>query len=459
MNRLFDEIKEKQSVLILGFGKEGKSTYRWISSHFSSIEIGIADRDPAIEEDFHREFPGKEAIFHLGQHYLEAVENYPLTIKSPGVALPVGWSPGIKSRVTSQTDLVLKNYHRQVIGVTGTKGKSTTSSLVHHLIVGSGRDAVLVGNIGLPPFDHLEKVSDNTIIVFELSSNMLEDISNAPHIAVLLNLYPEHLDRYPTLKDYYDAKMNILACQRKDDVFIYNQDIPEISRRITEFAMERNYFAFSSGIKMRNGASLDGEDIFLSENGTARHFIRITDQFLLRGKHNRMNMMAALLAARAAGVEDEAIRQGLATFKGLEHRLEYVGSYRDIEFYNDSIATIPEAAMAAVRSLPDTDTLILGGYDRGLDYAGLTDFLAGSGVRNFIFLGKAGKRMLELFRMRGKEGINLFEAGDLEEAFRIIPEVTRPGRICLLSPAAASYDIFKNFEERGSVFKKLARSL
>jgi UDP-N-acetylmuramoyl-L-alanine---L-glutamate ligase len=459
MNKLFDEIKEKRSILLLGFGKEGKSTYRWISNHLSDIGIGIADRDPGVEEEFRKEFPGQKAIFHLGQHYLEAVENYPLTIKSPGVALPEGWSPGIKSRVTSQTDLVLKNYHRQVIGVTGTKGKSTTSSLIHHLIVGSGRDAVLVGNIGLPPFDHLEKVSDSTIIVFELSSNMLEDISNAPYIAVLLNLYPEHLDRYATLKDYYDAKMNILACQLEDDVFIYNEDIPEIGRRITEFALGRNYLSFSSGIPLQNGAYLDGEDILLSENGIVRHFIRITDQFLLRGKHNRMNMMATLLAARAAGIEDEAIRQGLATFKGLEHRLEYVGRYSDIEFYNDSIATIPEAAMAAVKSLPDTDTMILGGYDRGLDYTGLTDFLASSGVRNFIFLGKAGKRMLELFRMKGKEGINLFEAGDLGEAFRIIPEVTRPGKICLLSPAAASYDIFKNFEERGTVFKKLARSL
>jgi UDP-N-acetylmuramoyl-L-alanine---L-glutamate ligase len=169
--------------------------------------------------------------------------------------------------------------------------------------------------------------------------------------------------------------------------------------------------------------------------------------------------MAAILAAQNAGAGDEAIRQGLLTFQGLEHRLEYVGEYQGIHFYNDSIATIPEAAIAAVKSLPETDTLILGGYDRMLDYSVLIDFLFQSGVRNFIFLGKAGMRIYEGFRAAGKVNKHLFPAGSMEEACALAFSQTAKGKICLLSPAAASYDSFKNFEERGRLFKKIARGL
>jgi UDP-N-acetylmuramoylalanine--D-glutamate ligase len=169
-----------------------------------------------------------------------------------------------------------------------------------------------------------------------------------------------------------------------------------------------------------------------------------------------MNMMAALLASRMAGANDEAIRQGLKTFKGLEHRLEYVGEYQGIHFYNDSIATIPEAAMAAVKSLPGTDTMILGGFDRMLDYTDLVSFLVQSQVMNFIFTGKAGERMLEIFRASSNEK-RLIRANDLKQACEEAFRVTQKGKICLLSPAAASYDSFKNFEERGNLFKKIAR--
>jgi UDP-N-acetylmuramoylalanine--D-glutamate ligase len=170
-----------------------------------------------------------------------------------------------------------------------------------------------------------------------------------------------------------------------------------------------------------------------------------------------MNMMAALLAARLAGASNDLIRQGLTTFQGLEHRLEYVGEYRGIHFYNDSIATIPEAAIAAVKALPATDTLILGGYDRMLDYSGLIDFLVRSEVKNFIFTGKAGDRMLEGFKPMRSNDKRLFRAEDLAEACEKAFEVTARGKICLLSPAAASYDQFKNFEERGRLFKKLVK--
>ena len=197
----------------------------------------------------------------------------------------------------------------------------------------------------------------------------------------------------------------------------------------------------------------------ICKDGREEIFMDLAGDFPLKGQHNRMNMMAAILAARQVNADDNSIREGLRTFKGLEHRLEYAGCYRGIHFYNDSIATIPEATIAAVRTLPDTDTLILGGFDRMLDYTAMIDFLVHSGVKNFIFLGKAGIRMYEGFRSYERGDKNLLPAGSLQEAFELIIKVTEKGKICLLSPAAASYDSFRNFEERGSLFKKIAGSL
>jgi UDP-N-acetylmuramoyl-L-alanine---L-glutamate ligase len=459
MNKLLSHLLSNRKLLLLGFGREGRSTFRYIRKHFPDVTINIADRNP----DLLREAPEKnmEPWFHqhLGTEYLESLADYQLIIKSPGVALPEGYTIKPGTILTSQTHLMLEAYHRQIIGVTGTKGKSTTSSLIYHLLQKSGIQSILVGNIGLPPFDQLDQVNDETRIAFEMSSHQLEDSILAPHIAVLLNLYPEHLDRYPSLEDYYGTKMRILSGQLEGDVFIYNEDIPVIMSRISEFESERNYFSFSSGYHMKNGCYLSGNRIIRCIDGSESDFISVTDDFALKGIHNKMNMMAAILAAQNAGADDQAIRQGLADFKGLEHRLEYVGEFKGIQFYNDSIATIPEAAIAAVKSLPGTDTIILGGYDRMLDYSELIGFLYQSRVKNFIFLGKAGLRMFEGFKAMGKTNKNLLEVKSMEEACALAFRLTAKGKICLLSPAAASYDSFKNFEERGRLFKKIARGL
>jgi UDP-N-acetylmuramoylalanine--D-glutamate ligase len=459
MVELLKPLLEKHKLLILGFGKEGQSTFRYIRCHFPDLHLAIADLDTELQAKTGDLLKSAGITLHLGQNYLESIKSYRFIIKSPGVGLPEQYKPGPGTLLTSQTRLMLQAYHRQIIGITGTKGKSTTTSLTHHLLKTSGIPSVLVGNIGVPPFDYLDRVDQDTRIVFEMSSHQLEDSILAPHISVLLNLFPEHLDRYRSLEDYYSAKMRILAGQVEDDIFIFNEDIPGISERIKEIDSGRKFFSFSSGYMMKEGAFLAEERIMLRHNGIESVYITISEDFALKGRHNRMNMMAALLAARQAGANDEAIREGLRTFTGLEHRLEYAGYFRGIHFYNDSIATIPEATIAAVRTLPDTDTLILGGFDRMLDYEAMIEFLAYSQVKNFIFLGKAGLRMYESFQVIGNHGKALVRAGSLQEAMEIAARVTGKGKICLLSPAAASYDSFRNFEERGSLFKKIAGSL
>lgn len=456
MKDLLSPLLANRKLLILGFGREGQSTFRYIRQHFPDLQIGIADRDKDLASKTGEMLSSPNLSLYLGDDYLTSLSAYQLIIKSPGVGLHAELEIHKDTILTSQTYLMLRAYHRQIIGITGTKGKSTTSSLVHHLLQTAGIPSILVGNIGLPPFDYLDQVDPETRIVFEMSSHQLEDSILAPHIAVLLNLYPEHLDRYPSLEAYYGAKMRILAGQLEDDVFIYNEDIPGISERINQINARRKYFSFSSGFHMKEGCYLSGNFINLCRKGIESAFIKVTDDFRLKGQHNRMNMMAAILAAHNSGAGDDFIRQGLKTFHGLEHRLEFVGEYKGISFYNDSIATIPEATIAAVRALPETDTLILGGYDRMLDYSSMIDFLIHSRVRNFIFLGKAGLRMHEGFLSVNKEDKNLYIAGSMKEAIDIAFRSTATGRICLLSPAAASYDSFKNFEERGHLFKKIA---
>jgi UDP-N-acetylmuramoyl-L-alanine---L-glutamate ligase len=454
---LLKPLLASRKLLILGFGREGQSTFRYFRRHFPGLPVAIADQDEDLRNKTGDILNEPVVSLFLGDRYLDSLENYQLVIKSPGVGLPAGIKTAPGGIITSQTRLMLEAFHRQIIGITGTKGKSTTSSLIHHLLTTSGIPAILVGNIGRPPFDYLDQVDSRTHIVYEMSSHQLEDTILAPHIAVLLNLFPEHLDRYPSLEAYYSTKMRILSGQIEKDFFIYNEDIPGISDRIKQLDAKRNYFSFSAGLHMDNGCYLSDDLIVICIDGNVAEFIKITDEFPLKGNHNRMNMMAAILAARIAGAEDENIRQGLKTFQGLEHRLEYVGEFNGIHFYNDSIATIPEAAIAAVKALPQTDTLILGGYDRMLDYSTMIDFLIHSQVRNFIFSGKAGERMFEGFNAADINVKNLFRVDSLQQACETAFRVTEKGKICLLSPAAASYDRFKNFEERGKLFKKIAR--
>lgn len=458
MKHLLAPLLEKRNVLILGFGKEGQSTFRYIRAHFPGLPVAVADMDEHLEERAGNLVKQAGVTLFTGSGYLKSLPFYGLVIKSPGVVIPAAYEIKPGTLVTSQTRLMLKAFQRKIIGITGTKGKSTTSSLTHHLLSTAGKPSVLVGNIGLPPFDYLDRIGHDTRIVYEMSSHQLEDAILAPHIAVLLNLYPEHLDRYSSPEAYYSAKMRILSFQSEGDTFIYNEDIPGIGERIRITGAKRRFLSFSAGFRMNEGCYLSDGRIYLRHDGKDELVAGAgEEEYHLKGQHNRMNMMAAVLAAREAGASDDAVKAGLKTFMGLEHRLEYVGINRGIHFYNDSIATIPEATMAAVRALPLTDTLILGGYDRGLDYSALVNFLCQSDVRNFFFLGKAGERIFNGMKAAKKEDKHLYPVGSLQEAFTLIFRVTGKGRVCLLSPAAASYDSFRNFEERGHIFKKIAR--
>ena len=461
MDKLIRETLEGKTVVILGFGREGRSTYRLIRKALPGLKLTIADADEKVKAD--PVAAGDPDIrWKLGKDYLKGLDTFDRIIRTPGISLrdlPVEILPG---KITSQTDLFLRHYSRQVIGVTGTKGKSTTTTLIWHILKWAGRDAVLLGNIGRPAFTCLDEIGPETHIVFELSSHQLEYLAVAPHVSLLLNLFPEHLDTYPSFKDYRLAKWNIVLKQEKEDIFIFNADDPLIRELMNEMRLIRDFRPFSVETELCDGSFVKDGFVHYAGDCETEPVYDLSKKRKIKGDHNLRNIMAAITACKTLGISNEIIQEGIASFTGLEHRLEYAGEFHGIRFYNDSISTIPEATIAAVKTLEDVDTLILGGFDRGIDYSGLAEFLVHSPVRNLILVGEAGRRINEEMKNRNEmkeaKGKKLFMVKRFDEFIDIAIKETKPGHICLLSPAAASYDEFPNFEIRGKRFNELIAS-
>ena len=271
----------------------------------------------------------------------------------------------------------------------------------------------------------------------------------------MLNLFEEHLDHYNTYLDYQKAKYNIALCQNKDDFFVYNID----DERIMNLIRNQHFVSFSKGFSVNdiNNSYCYFNDNHIVVNDKRQKILPLnTEIFPLKGIHNYANLTAVVAAISCLeNVNIEDIMQFLPTFQPLKHRLENIGTYQGITFYNDSISTIPQATIAAVDALENVDTLILGGMDRGIDYQSLVDYFSNKKVRNFIFTGKAGERMMHLFKQKGIK--ELFFKDTYPEIVDLAKQITSKGKICLLSPAAASYDSFRNFEHRGDCFRELVK--
>ena len=413
-----------KSILVLGYGREGKSALDFIQHNLPDADYAVADQSPLNLDDV-KTFSGDD--------YLRHVEEYDIIIKSPGIPTRDFVAEDQLPKITSLTDLFLRFCQNPIIGVTGTKGKSTTSSLIHHLLKQTGRDTILVGNIGIACFDSIDQINENTIIVFEISCHQLEFIQASPHVAILLNLYEEHLDHYKDAEDYYNAKKNIYKYQGTNDTLIYGDIFQHASREeIAELPMHK--------IDIYHDINIPKENIHT-------HLV---------GDHNLHDIYAAISACEAVGVDrDEALKH-LDSFHGLPHRMEYVGEYDHIKFYNDSIATAQEAVINAVKALKEVDTLILGGMDRGLNYRPLVDFLRGSSVHNIILLPNTALVFQNLFQ-ESDFSQKLFPVANMADAVDVAFEKTAKNHICLLSPAAASYGFYKNFEERGEDYCNLVK--
>ena len=445
-----------KNILILGYGREGKTTYDLLRKCFADLKLTIADKQKTID-DIEKLKKDKNLALVLGDKYLENINKYDLIIKSPGIALHKLQVKVPQKIITSQSDLFLRLYSDQVIGVTGTKGKSTTSSLIYHIIKSHTDNTVLVGNIGTPPFEVIDRIDDDTIIVFELSCHQLIHINVSPHIAIMLNLFQEHLDFYDTFEDYALAKFNITKYQNESDYFIFNSDNEEIVKLLRKYYKSMSYYSYSLENDTDNGCIVRNNKVIYISEGKLEQVYDLTNNRSLKGKHNDLNLMAAIIACKLSEVPSKVISDGINSFNGLNHRMEFVGKYKGVNFYNDSIATIPEATIEAVKALRNVDTLILGGLDRGIDYSQLIIFLLKSEINNLIFLGDAGKRINNQLKAQNTK-LKAFLVKDMIEAVKIAKSITAKDKICLLSPAAASYDMFKDFEERGNTFIELVKN-
>ncbi|MGI6773513.1 MAG: UDP-N-acetylmuramoyl-L-alanine--D-glutamate ligase [Clostridiales bacterium] len=433
MSRTSDRFKayfENKKILILGFGKEGRSSYEFIRKILPEKPLAIADmKDIELKDDKVRLITGEDYLSHLSE--------FDLVLKSPGIPFKgVKIPEGVE--ITCQTDLFLRFSDFTAIGITGTKGKTTTSTLIYSMLREAGFDACLIGNIGVPVFEDID-MAQSAVAVIELSSHQLQFTRTSPHIAVLTNIYEEHLDHYDGgFAGYVSAKLNIVRHQTENDCFIYNGE------------QDLNEYIDMSDVKSRKipVKSLSDEEFLNNLTKGNPH---------LKGRHNLHDVLFAANAVRCLGVSDEAIKRAVDNFQGIEHRMEFVGSFDGVDYYNDCIATIPKAVLSAVEAL-DVGSLIIGGLDRGLDYTEFAKALAESSIDNLICLPDTGYTIGRLVDSLGAK-TRIIYAKDMEDAVRQAKLYTPKGKACLLSPAAASYNLYKGFEEKGRHYKKLVMEI
>lgn len=398
MDKTIAKVKDKR-ILIWGYGREGKSTEHFLKEYCqpASVEIFEGPRDGVREEE------------------------YDLIFVSPGICFEEDAPDFDNVKFTSQTELFLEEYGKQTVGITGTKGKSTTSAMLHRVLDAcSGHKAFLMGNIGKPCLDYLPEMDEESIAVFELSCHQCQRLRVDPHVAVFLDLFEDHLDRYHTMEHYFDAKSGITKHQTAEDLLFVGEQVPKLETKAQVIP------------------------VVLPEN----------EQFDLRipGQHNQLNAeFVKRIATGVFGCSEEQVREALAGFGGLPHRLEHCGTVDGIDYYDDSISTIPEAAIRAVNSVSNAGTVLIGGMDRGIEYDILIDFIRQHPEYQFILAYASGKRILESVR----DCLNVYYVEDLAAQVALAREITPAGKAVIMSNAAASYGYFKNFEERGDYFQKL----
>ncbi|NMB40004.1 MAG: UDP-N-acetylmuramoyl-L-alanine--D-glutamate ligase [Parcubacteria group bacterium] len=402
-----EELKNKK-VLILGIGREGLDTLKYLKEVFPKKIFAIADQKEELDSKTKKAIEGMDVF--LGKDYLKNVKDFDVIIKSPGIPFFK-----YKDKLTSQTELFFDNCPGEIIGVTGTKGKSTVASLIHSILKGS----YLVGNIETPSLSFLSKAKKDDIFVYELSSHQLMNLKKSPHIAVFLNIYPEHLDYYKNFEEYFSAKKNIYKYQSESDYLIFNPEI-EPKTKAKKIKIDVNDFAQ-----------------FLKNN---QQFLEIT---------HIDNLIAVLNVAKLFNVPEKDIIKSLNKYKRLPHRLEFVGEFKGIRFYDDSIATIPEAVVYALDSLgDDVETIILGGLDRGIKYDKLVKRIKKSNIKTIIAFPDSGEKIVRNIRSR------IYKVDNMKDAVDLAYKHTSKGKICLMSPASPSFNLFKDYKERGDLFKK-----
>lgn len=445
-------------VGVIGAGVENAALVPWLVRQKAKVVVTDEKRKEDLESV--NKLHDLPIEWRLGPHYLDHLSDFDVLIKTPG-ARPatrkkIDEAAGKGVEVTTQTNIFFEHCPAHTVGVTGTKGKGTTASLIYEMLKAAGFRVFLGGNIGNPPVTFLDELTPSSWVVLELSSFQLEDLFQSPHIAVVLSITPDHLDIHPSFQEYLEAKKHLVRYQSPQDYAVLLAD----NVRTMEFAVETpgelHYVSREKAVEQ--GAYVVGDRVVLRERGK-ESIIAKANEVQLVGRHNLENIAAASVAAYLAGAPLSAIRKAARSFPGLPHRLQLVGEFGGVKYYNDSFGTTPATAIAAIQSFRNPITLIVGGSSKKADFRELGELIAKkSTVNHVILLGSAEapkiRAAIESHMDRQQEQPDFYPVMSMDAAVKTAVKLAKPGEVVLLSPAAASFDLFSDYKDRGTQFTR-----
>ena len=447
-----------KKIAVLGIGLEGRSVIDFLQD--KSADITVLD-EKKNEKDIEGlgELKGKGVKFVFGK--FSGLDKYDIIFRSPDIVLHSEEIIKAKEKgveISSSTKLFFQLCAGKIVGVTGTKGKGTTSTLIYEMLKSQGIHVFLGGNIGVVPLGFLSEITPKSYVVLELSSFQLEDLDESPHIAVVLMITSEHLDHHKDTLEYIDAKRNIVRFQNPGDFAIVNKDYPTSNE--SDSFTDGEVYQISREFPVERGCYVkDGYIVTKLDNIEDR--IIATKEIFIPGRHNLENACSAVMAATIVGVDKDDIIKVLKTFRGLTHRLELVTEIKGVKYYDDSFSTIPESVIAAIEAFSNPEILILGGSSKNSDFTELAETIRKApNIKAIIGIGEEGERINSEFRMGTNLNIPIIEdCQNMKEIVEAAAKVAGIGDIVLLSPACASFDMFKNYKDRGDQFKREVFSL
>ncbi len=429
------------NVAIIGYGLEGESALTYWQKQGASITICDLDTSKTIPAGVNSQ---------LGENYLNNLDRFDVIMRTAGLAphIILQKNPGVEAKITTVINEFLRVCPtKNVIGITGTKGKGTTCTLTTKMLEAAGKEVFLGGNIGLSPFDFLPQLTPNSWVVLELSSFQLIDIKHAPHIAMCLMVVPEHLNWHADMPEYVEAKSQLFAHQSPNDIAIYFAENP-LSHQIASASPGSKITYYAAP-----GAYVENDNIVIDN-----HVICNVNELKLLGKHNWQNACAAATAFWQAVQSPDAIRKVLTTATGLPHRIEYVRTVNDVDYYDDSFGTTPETAIVAIEAFSQPKVVILGGADKGTSFDQLAATVAKGNVRHVITIGDTGPKIAQEIQASGFTAISP-GGTTMAEIVAAAQSVAQPGDVVLLSTGCASFGLFANYKDRGNQFKEVVNAL
>ena len=458
----FKQYVKGKYVAIIGMGVSNTPLIRYLMDLDANITVFDKKTEEELDASLCEEYSLQGVKFSLGENYLDQLTGYDIIFRSPSMrpdhpALIKELNRG--AILTSEIEMLIDLCPGTVIGITGSDGKTTTTTLIYKMLVEDGYHCYLGGNIGTPLFARIDEMEPEDVVVLELSSFQLMTLQKSPHIAVITNISPNHLDIHKSYEEYIKAKENVFQYQKKKDILVLNFD-NDITREMANLAKGEVRF-FSTKVKLDDGVILDNGMIKISEGKTRKQIIK-TDDILLLGAHNIENACTAIAAIHHM-VKPTSIVHVLKTFKGVEHRNEFVREIDGVRWYNDSIGSSPTRTIAGLLSFQQKVVLIAGGYDKHLDYTDLGRYIVDH-VKVLILLGQTKDKIknatLAALEEKSEEReLPFIECRTLEEAVSVAKKYAVKGDIVFFSPASASFDMFKNFMERGNKFKEIVNGI